>query len=284
MLQQVATPDRSERLQRSVGTGRIAFKRRGRATVLADLHQSGCLKLRLPKGGRTLAEAVLINTAGGLTDGDDFALDARWGEGTTAVLTTQACERIYRSRGGPASVSTTISASDGATALWLPQETILFSGGRLRRSMDVRLYGDARFLGLESVILGRTAMGETVHEGALSDVWTIARNGRLLFRDRIGIDGDLQARLARRAVGDGTAAFATVLHAGGESAHFCRTICPLLELDGLIGGCSDLGGVAIARVLAPDGRTLRRALVRLLDAAGAALNLGPGLPPRVWMM
>ena len=47
-LRVVARQEAPVRLQRSEGHARVAFKRRAGATVLADLYQSGCSKVRLP--------------------------------------------------------------------------------------------------------------------------------------------------------------------------------------------------------------------------------------------
>ena len=57
-------------LQRVDAEARIAFRRRGARTVLADLHACGGARLVLPRGSPDgWTEAVLINTAGGLTGG-----------------------------------------------------------------------------------------------------------------------------------------------------------------------------------------------------------------------
>ncbi len=66
-------------LERAAGQARIAFKRRNGVTALADLYQSGSAKIKLPRhhSGEVL-EAVIINTSGGMTDGDTFTLDANW--------------------------------------------------------------------------------------------------------------------------------------------------------------------------------------------------------------
>ena len=39
----------------------------------------------------------------------------------------------------------------------------------------------ARLLAVEAVVLGRTAMGESVRQGRLRDRWRIRREGRLIF-------------------------------------------------------------------------------------------------------
>ena len=94
-----ALQDPSPTLQRARGRGAItAFDSDGR-TRLAVLHEEGCAKIRLPNTHDHSLQAVLINTAGGLTGGDDVRWEATAGAGTSLVLTTQACERIYRSLG-----------------------------------------------------------------------------------------------------------------------------------------------------------------------------------------
>ena len=63
-------------LQRAVGAAAITVKADG-GTRLERLFQDGCGKIRLPRdhAARSL-EAVMINTAGGLTGGDRLAWSA----------------------------------------------------------------------------------------------------------------------------------------------------------------------------------------------------------------
>ncbi|MEQ9361010.1 MAG: urease accessory protein UreD, partial [Rhodospirillales bacterium] len=167
-------PGETLSLQRARGRARIAVRAEGGITRLAELYQDGCAKLRLPKVyGPSSVEAVLLNTAGGLTGGDVYATEALAGPGAFLTLTTQACERVYRASSGTARVDTRLSADAGARLHWLPQETILFDGGRLDRSLDVDLTGDAAFLAVEALELGRVGSGETVSGGAYTDSWRI---------------------------------------------------------------------------------------------------------------
>ena len=264
-------------LQRAEGKARLSFKHADGRSRIDDLYQQGCLKLRLPRNGAADPEAVVINTAGGLTDGDRLTVEARWKAGSSAVLTTQACERIYKSRAEVARIETRLTVEADASAFWLPQETILFDGGRLERQARVTLKGDARLVACEAVIFGRLAMGETVRSGLLRDAWRIERDGKLLFLDRLGFEGDIAARLDPRAVGDGARALASVIVGAPDTGGLCAALRPLLEWPGVTGGCSDLGsGVVLARLLAPSGHGLRNALIPLLQ------RLRGGALPRVW--
>ena len=74
------TPAAATPALRSGGILRLEFKRRGDATVLDRLYQSGCLKARLFRPEpRHCAEAVLLNTSGGVVGGDRLSHDIQLG-------------------------------------------------------------------------------------------------------------------------------------------------------------------------------------------------------------
>jgi urease accessory protein len=54
-------------------------------TRLRDLRQSGSLKLVFPRTHRHDAEAIMVNTAGGITGGDQFALDVTVAQGARVL-------------------------------------------------------------------------------------------------------------------------------------------------------------------------------------------------------
>jgi len=262
-------------LQRARGCARIAVRAEAGHTRLARLFQDGCGKIRLPKDARaTGLEAVLINTAGGVTGGDRLEWAAEAADGARLTLSTQACEKVYRARDGAAEVRTTLTLGEDAELHWLPQETILFDGGALSRSLEADLAAGARLLAAEAVVLGRTAMDETVRTGALSDRWRIRREGRLVFADDLRLEGPIADLAAQAPVLAGARAFASLLLVADDAARF---LGPLRAALGPLGGASAFDGKLFARVTAPDGFALRRALMPAL----AVLRDGAPLP-RVW--
>jgi urease accessory protein len=263
------------RLERTDGAARIAFKRTGDATALDRLHQSGAFKVRFPhRPAENPPEAVLINTAGGLTGGDRMSADVRLDAECRAVVTTQACEKIYRSSGGAAEIRTALTLGAGARLDWLPQETILFDGARLSRRLDADLDADATLLVVEAAIFGRAAHGERVRAGLFADRWRIRRQGRLVFADDLRLDWAHAARLSRPAVLAGAGAMATVLLVADEP-ELCLDAAR--KIVGEAGGASAWDGKLVARLAAPDGMALRRVLIPLL----AALRDGAPLP-KLW--
>jgi urease accessory protein len=262
-------------LQRAQGAGRVAVTRVAGRTRLQRLYQEGCAKIRLPRDAAAEgAEAVLINTAGGLTGGDRLSWRAEAEAGTRLTLTTQACEKVYRATEGEARIDVTLSVGDGARLDWLPQETILFDRGALSRRLEADLAEDARLLAVEAVVLGRTAMGETVTEGLLRDRWRIRRGGRLVFADDLRLDGDVAGLTARPPLLGGARAFASLLLVASDAA---ERLEPLRAAIGPLGGASAFDGKLFARIAAPDGFALRQVLLPAI----AALRDGEPLP-RVW--
>jgi urease accessory protein len=264
-------------LQRAAGAGRIAVKAEDGVTRLARLYQDGCAKIRLPtdRSARGL-EAVLINTSGGLTGGDRMNWRAEAEAGTRLTVTTQACEKVYRTLDGRAEVAVSLNAQAGARIDWLPQETILFDRAALSRTLEADLAPDARLLVVEAVVLGRTAMGETVRRGALRDRWRIRREGRLVFADDLRFEGPVAQVAALAPMLAGSRAFASLLLVADDAERF---LAPLRAAIGAAGGASAFDGKLFARIVAADGLSLRRALLPAI----ATLRDGESCP-RVWRL
>jgi urease accessory protein len=274
-----STPAPSLGLQRVTGRARVRFERAGETVRLRDLDQSGSAKVRLPKVHGEAPVAVFLNTAGGLTGGDRLEYEAQAGEGAHAVITTQAAERIYRSQEGPADVQGAIRVDAGGLVEWLPQETILFDKAALTRALAVDLEGSARLLAVESVVLGREAMGEDVHAVSFRDRWRIRRNGQLVFADETRISGDATDILSGSATAAGGRAFATLVDCREDAdgdIDAARTAVGDIRRDGLSAGVSARSGLLIFRLVAENGQILRAGLMGLLEAwRGARL-------PRTW--
>nr|WP_321461859.1 urease accessory protein UreD [uncultured Cohaesibacter sp.] len=270
--------------QRTSGAGRVSFKVNAEGQTRLDrLYQQGCAKILLPKvyGGKA-AEAVLINSAGGLTGGDAVSWHASAASGTYAVLTTQACEKIYKAESGVARVANHLTVAEGARLDWLPQETILYDRAGLDRTLDVQLEGNARFLAVESLILGRLAMGETLTRLAFGDRWRIHRKGRLIHAEAQRLAGNVAHIGTARAVLDGHLALATLCYCGPEEEETLKGLVEsartlMAPFEGCSVGLSAFNGKILARLTAVNGMALRAALIPLISHFRAGEPL-----PRVW--
>ena len=252
------------RHQRSEGSVHLTMGPQG----IIRLREAHAAKLRMPFG---VPEAILINTGGGLAGGDRFAFDITAEAQARLTVTSQAAERVYRSLGPAAEVAVSLAAGDGATLHWLPQETILFDGAALNRSITADLAATARFLAVEAVILGREASGETVADARLSDRWRIRQGSRLVFADDLAFAGAPPASPA--TLGEARA-FATVLLLAPEAENL---LDPVRTAIGARGAASSWSGKLVARLAARDGFDLRKSLIPALT-----LLAGGGDLPKTW--
>jgi len=267
-------------MQRVSAVGRLAVRRSAGRSRLARLYQEGAAKIRMPAVDADPFEAVLINTAGGLTGGDRLSWQVEVDDGAAASVTTQACEKVYRSAGGRAEVSCSLGVGRDACLAWLPQETIVYREAALARRFEVDLAPGARLLMAEATVFGRLAMGETVDRGMFRDRWRVRRDGRLVHAEDFAVGPDIAATLARSAATGGATAMATVLLVDDDPA---RHLDAVRAIVGERGGASvwSVGGSGklLARLVAEDGYCLRRRLVPLLDL----LNGKAGLP-KTWSL
>jgi len=278
-LQPILHPDPSPavRLERAVGRAVLAVHSDGGRTRLERLYQGGAAKIRLPRVAPDSAlEAVLLNTAGGMTGGDRFRCDVMVRENARALVTTQAAERVYRRSGGVAEVANHLEVAAGARLDWLPQETILFDRSGLSRRLVTDIDPAGTLLAVESFVLGRAAMGEAVRLTSLIDRWRIRRGGRLIFADGVRIEGDATAILSRGATGGGATAFATLVLVAPDAGRFLDIARAALAPYGNAAGASAWNGILVVRMVAANGQVLRAGLIDLVEGLR-------GRPmPRVW--
>ncbi|MEJ6404543.1 urease accessory protein UreD [Yoonia sp. 2307UL14-13] len=249
---------------RARGIARVTVKDEHGRTRLTDLHQAGCMKLIFPKRFRPDAEAVLVNTAGGITGGDQLSLIATVKKDAALTLTTQAAERIYKAQDGDAGqVTTDIVARENAQLRWLPQETILFDRAALDRKLTINLAETATALVVETLVFGRTLMGETLSKLYLRDRITINRDGKPLYRDAIALNGDPTVHLARPPTADGAGAVSTLIYTAPDAANHLAPIRTALPKTA--GASMITDDTLVLRLLAPDSFLIRSHLIPILD-------------------
>ncbi|OUD10601.1 hypothetical protein BVC71_03670 [Marivivens niveibacter] len=208
-------------LQRAKGRAMAAFG--GGDNRLRDLHQSGSLKALLPKNHAPVPDLVLVNTAGGLTGGDRYAVNVTAHDGASVTVATQTAERVYKASTGVAHMDVTLSVSGGGALHWLPQETILFDHSAIQRTITANVDESSRLLIVEPVVFGRQAMGETLTQTHFSDRWRIRQNGRLIHAEQTRISGDFAAYQGIGAL-NGARAVATILYVGPDAVDLLEAV------------------------------------------------------------
>ena len=251
------------RLQRSDGGYDIALGVRDGRTRAARLYATDPCRVLFPSfGPGEPTTAVLLTTSGGLTGGDRICGRVSAAPGTDAVITTQAAEKIYRSLGPATDIDVAVRADGEARLAWLPQETILFDGARLRRSLTFHLAPDARLVAAEILVFGRIARGERFRTGLLFDRWRIWRDGALVWADALKLEHDIPAVLAHPAGFADATACGTLVYVGPDAAAHANPNATLI------------GPVLLRRMLGDAG-----AIRAEIASACAALSVRL---PRLW--
>lgn len=219
---------------------------------------------------------MLLTTSGGMVGGDGFTVAVDAGEAARACVTTQAAEKIYRSLGADVRIDVSLRVAADAWLEWMPQETILFDGGRLARTTTVDLAPGASLLAGEMLVFGRIARGERFRHGRLRDTWRVSRAGRLLWHDALALEDDIAPLIDARAGFDGAAAAATLLYAGDDDPErHLGAVRALIACDAVRSAATCVNGLLIVRALAHDARLLRDWLMRVWRAARTHLAALP---------
>jgi urease accessory protein len=260
---------------RATGHIVLSVAANGGKTRRERVHEDGSLRVRFPNPTSEALEAVIVNSAGGMTGGDRFGVDIALGEGTNVVAGTAAAEKIYRSTGADTEMVVTLRVGTGAALAWLPQETILFDRARLSRRIDIDLAEDASLVMAEAVVFGRAAMGEAVEQGFFADRWRVRRKEKLIFAENVRLDGAVMQKMARPAVANGGIAVAMVLIAPADGTRI-EAVRGLSDQFNGEAAISAWNGIAVARLCARDGAALRHDLIAILAALGVRV-------PRLWL-
>ncbi|MEW6163481.1 MAG: urease accessory protein UreD [Pseudomonadota bacterium] len=263
----------------------LGFERRGAEIILARREHFGPLRIQkaLHPEGPGLCHAIVLHPPAGICGGDRLQIGIDVGAGAQALLTTPGAGKWYRSAGAMAEQVVSIIVSAGGTAEWLPQESIVFDAARARMRTTVDLAEGARYLGVETLCLGRRASGETFGRGALHLATDIRLNGVPLWHERGRIDGG--SALLHSPIGlAGFTVCSTVLAAGmatpPETLAACRAASP--DEAGAQWGVSALPQVFVARYLGHSAEAARLWFIDLWQHLRPVFVGRDMAVPRIW--
>lgn len=245
--------------------------------MLDKFRQSGSFKCLFPKTTMSDLDAVLLNTAGGVTGGDSFRFSGKAAEGTALTLTTQACERAYKAQPDECGqITNHLTVEAGARLNWLPQETILFNGSALERRLRIDMAPDAEVLMVEPLVFGRAAMGEMLTDIRLRDQIEIRSEGSLVFLDTIRFSGNWHSHLFKPHIANGAGAMTLIVFVSKAAEARLDSIRKMLP--DTAGATMIRKDLLVARVLADNSFALRRTLMPVLR------RLNKDTLPRCWML
>ena len=270
-------------LQRADGAGRIVLGSSEQGTRIIDVFQKSPVRVMFPRvPGGAVEEAVLINTGGGVAGGDRLECSITALEKASITVTSQAAEKVYGALDEPARITTKLKISEAAKLAWLPQETILFNTARVRRNTEIDVCSGAEVLAVEWIVLGRSAYGEQMVNGQVTDSWRVKKDGRLIWADTFRCVDETYPHLHKKALLSRYMAIATLVYFGGDlndRVELIRDIAPSLEC---CCGATLVSGVMIVRFAAEAAFLLRLALYRVLHQFRLDRGPGPFRIPKMW--
>jgi urease accessory protein len=263
----------------------LRFARTGERTVLGAVRHHGPLRIQkaLYPEGPELCHAIVLHPPSGICGGDHLHIDVDIGPDAQALLTTPGAGKWYRSAGALAEQVVNLKVSRGGTLEWLPQESIVFAGAQARMSTTVELDEGARYVGVETLCLGRRASGETFSRGALQLATDIRIAGVPLWRERGRIEGG--SALLDSPIGlAGFSVCSTVIAAGADvdadTLAACRQATP--SESGAQFGVTAMPQLFVGRYLGHSAESARHWFIELWRALRPAFIGREMVVPRIW--
>lgn len=224
----------------------------------------------------------VLHPPGGVAGGDRLSLRIDVEAGARALLTAPGATRFYRAPDRISRQRIDISVAAGGVCEYLPMETIVFDGANARTEMEVRLAGDATFVGWDIVSLGRPAARERFVRGSFAQRSTILRDGRPVWVERIALEGE--SGILGAAYGlMGQPVYGTMVHAGplpDEAVDLLRDRVPPPQ-DG-VAAITRLRDVVLIRYCGPKIGPARDYFLKSWDGLRQFGQGKPASPPRIW--
>jgi urease accessory protein len=270
-------------LQRSEGLARLVLTGSASGTRIVDLFERSPIRIMFPGiRGAPVEEAVVVNTAGGIAGGDRLEISVTVLGNASVTVTSQAAERVYRALSEPALIDTRLKLRQAAKLAWLPQETIVYNGARMRRNTEVEISAGAEMLALEWLVLGRAAHGEEMLDGQIIDGWQVKLDGRLIWADRFRATEDVFPRLRSPALLADFKTIGTLIYFGPDAeawVEFMRALAPQLPCHCVT---TMVSGLVITRLAAREAAELRAGLREILLSFERTRAQGPFRVPKMW--
>jgi urease accessory protein len=260
----------------------LGFAKRADRTVLAHRRHSGPLTVQKPfyPEPSGTCHVYLLHPPGGVAGGDSLELDISVADGAHALLTTPAAGKFYRSDGRQALWRQRFKAESGSTLEWLPQETIVFDGSRAELCSRVDVETGARFIGWETVCLGRPAARESFllgHYRQRLEIWHEERP--LLIERSLFQGGD---RLLSAAWGMQECPVGATLFAWPADSQTLEQLRVQVPEDAGLFGATLIDGLLVCRYLGSQAEHARRALIVAWRVLRPRLLGLPACEPRIW--
>lgn len=261
-----------------------AFRREGGGTRLTRRDARMPLALQRPfyPEGAAVCHTLLLHPPGGLAGGDALDIDVDVGARAHVLLSTPAAAKVYRSDGRVARQSVRLRAGAGACIEWLPQESIVFDGARLRQTVHVQLAPDALWLGWDVTRFGRSARGERFARGYWYSAIEVWRGRAPLWIDRVRVDGGGRVLDDTFGLGGSPVLGVFCLVADGIDEALVEAARAVPVPAHGEGGVTRLPHALVCRYRGPSSAAARAWFVGVWDRVRHARLGRPACAPRIW--
>ncbi len=173
----------------------LGFTKDAERTIMKHRQHNGPLRVQRPfyPENQGTCHVYILHPPGGIVAGDSLDIKINAGQATNTLVTTPAANKFYRSQHLDAHLSNTIEIEPHACFEWLPQETIVFDGARVKSNTRITLANTASLIGWDIVCLGRPASAEHYSHGYFKQHTEIWRGDNPLFIDRCLYQGGNEA-------------------------------------------------------------------------------------------
>ncbi len=232
-----------------------------------------------PEGG--VCHVYILHPPAGMVGGDQLVTYIDVAGGASALITTPASAKVYRSAGPVAAIRQQLTVEAGGALEWLPQDTILFGGSSAAIHTEVSLAKSARFMGWEVLSLGRPRSGDHYRAGDLRSRTQIRVDGapRLIER-QFWNAGDTVLDAPWGLGGNRVVAAFYIYPAQPALIQYAREIIASGGHDGF--AATLLDDLLVLRALSNDATAMREQLAAIWSPLREAVLGRPGCAPRIW--
>ena len=264
---------RQKKLEKSKGRLEVKIKDQN----IQKLYQQGSSKALMPDFHENLKQLMLINTAGGITSGDEYDFKFEI-DSSNLCISTQAAEKIYSGFGNPANLEINVNLLNNSNLFWLPKELILFNNCNLKRKINFNLSKDSNLLLCENIIFGRTSMKEEFEKGYFSDFWNINIDKKLIHTEAINTGSFEKKYLKSFSTLNKNSAVATIIIVGNKFLNNVNNLSETLtNNENTTSNYSQWDNKLILRLLSKDSYNLKFAIDKILSYFFEGSKI-----PKVW--
>jgi urease accessory protein len=235
--------------------------------------------------GEEVVHVYLLHPPGGLVGGDRLETQIRVREGASALVTTPAAQKLYRSAGKESSQRTLLQVDSGASLEWLPAETIVFDGALSQQRTRIDLALAAACIAWDIGCFGRPASELFFARGRFRQELEIWRVGEPLLIERSSLDGG--SSLLRERFGYGGFTVYGSLYAAPYALDVAPALvkhlrAELCAVEGAEFAITALGSLVCVRALGISVELVRHVLVRAWQELRPIAIGRPPQVPRIW--